>query len=196
MTEEALRLQKPSSNFTVAISEAAQDTFSQYCLVQGQKDIQAIALLINRGIVNSLLTRPNTADLMTVCDMFNPINGPKACLTGEFIFGERLNKTAYRTASNGHKDLRINNRAVYPNVKRPWVCPIFNSVIGIFELQQQLPKGVPVKLNINDRFLDSLCLQNPRPTKVQKRDGKGKIISRIANSSEVNRRFRDKFRKG
>ena len=137
---------------------------------------------------------------MSLKDIFNPVNAPDAETYGEFIMTTLLGKSAHKIAANNHGSLLAHNRIVYPNVVRPWVCPLLNSLVAMVQLEDQLPVSSNLHFQLTDRFLDSICVHRKRATKILKKsttdeNGKKKVQkTRIANSSKVNSTWRESFR--
>lgn len=184
---------KVAQNLTMPMTDAAQDSFSLYLLVTGREEPHSLVLLVERNLVFSLFSRPSTVNVMSVRNLFDPQNAPKAIETGEFVIGNELSKTTYVTGSSQHQGIGTHNHIVYPNFKRPWICPIFTIVVSIVEKEERNPGRD--NLSLEDRFLDSLSI-TMRPKKPYYKVSGSQQVRHIADSAKINNKLRDKFRKG
>lgn len=177
-----------SKNYTLPLSESGRESFSSYLLVAGQADHLSLLLLVERNLVYQLLTRPHTVNFMAINNVFDPLNAPEAYKTGAFSIGAESQKTTYTSGSSQHQGIGTHNSTVYPSLINASNCPVLNIVTTVVQLEQTC---VNPNLKLTDRILDSLQGTKKRPTRKSSTKG-----TRIANSSKLNLRFRNKFRNG
>lgn len=211
LSEEVIHNSKvTASNLVAPMTTVGQDSFSLYLLVTGRKQVFALALLLVRCCVRTLLTRANTIERMTWNNFFHPFNAAQAWEKGKFILGHELSKTTYAQGSSQHQGIGTHNHCVYPDFHRPWMCFLHNFVLFLGELSAQNSFAKLVRTSKgfkpSSRMLDDLCnlVGKGRPRKVlryarKKKTKQGGIVEEriyIADNNKINKQFIGAFREG